>query len=135
MSIKLLTVAALSLALAGPAFAQTSTTQPGSGQTGAGGTNAPATTGGVSPTEFEGDDRGVFFDDTANAMRSENDARTRFSAMAPERQQAIRDACVTYRQNIAPGSADLTNTQSGNQTDPVPGVFNMGTACQWTQNF
>jgi len=127
MSIKLLTVAALSLALAGPAFAQTS----GSGT---GGNTAPSTSGGEPPTDFEIGDRAVFVNEDNNTMRTETEARDRFMAMPADRQQAIRDACVAYRDNVRAGSSDLTDGQA-NPTDPVPGVFNMATACQWTQSF
>ena len=109
---KIIAATAMSLMLTGGAFAQQ---------------------GGEPPTDFEIGDRAVFVNED-NSMRDEADARTRFSAMAADRQQAIRDRCLEFRDSIRPGSADLTDAQR-NPTDPVPGVFNMTTACDWVDRF
>ena len=118
---KILAAAAISLMMAGSAFAQTT------GST-------PSTSGGEPPTNFEIGDRAVFVNEDNNQMRDETEVRTRFTELAPDRQQAIRDRCIEYRAAAEPGSTNLTSTQPS-QTDAVPGVFNMATACDWVENF
>jgi hypothetical protein len=86
-----------------------------------------------SAVTFEGNQTTVFVDDTG-VMRPEADARTRFMALPADQQVAIRSRCEEWSKVAPAGSSDLTNTQQ-TQTNPVPGVVDMRTSCDYVTRF
>lgn len=109
----ILAAMAISTLLAGSALAQTT----------------PSKSGSENAFEFEMGDRSLFMNDNQQ-MRTEAEARENFMTTSADRQQAVRDTCTKYRA----GSSDLTTAQT-NTADPVPGVFNMKTSCDWVERF
>ncbi|MCU0790880.1 MAG: hypothetical protein MUE79_07505 [Nitratireductor sp.] len=93
-----------------------------------------ATTAMAQDTVMFDDNQRTIFMDENNVMRPEADVRTRYMALSPEEQAAIRTRCDEWR-NVAPqGSSDLTDTSQNQMPNPAPGAI-MRNSCNYVQNF
>ncbi len=91
------------------------------------------TTGSVSGTngplpyeKWDATTRSMFFNDDMS-IRADEDIRTRWNTISPDRQAAMRLDCENAFPN--PGSSDLTEVPSNPVDNPVPGVLDQLQVC------